>query len=1106
MPTVALQTAELLWATALTAIPLAVLVAATCRWLPCRASTRHALWALMLLWFATAPFLPQSPLGDWTAPAATDEPKDVPAQVADVKPSPQPTETTKTIPPRFASAPTNTRVEPPAQPTLPWTMARSKSDLQARLAPAADSSGLSFSTPNRPIRRHSRPDELRRLHRGSVPEAGHYRGPSPKPQEDRFVASRSHPSNPPAVKTPWVGVTSSIPALKTAVTPPIDVDQAVGTQTTAPGPTPSWKLRALAEAWLGWLTGLAAVQAAIVALPPIPAGAWLLGAALLVFICLWRMGSFQRRLSGAVLAPPGVRRMAAQTARQLGLRRVPQVLMIHQRVSPMVWCSRRPRVILPSPLWKQLDDAGRRAILCHELAHLRRGDHWIRWGELLVTACYWWHPLIWWVRRRLHEEADLCCDTWVTWLLPKGRRAYAEALLHTKQYLNDNRVRMPATGMGVTTARAKRFARRLTMVMTHSSRPGLSMPGVLLAVVLASAGWLAVPARSCPPKDGAACNKAPRADAQAAPESTVQAHLAGQEAGPAPSLFRVVADDVSDDESVDRRIEELSALIERLSEELAELAETKADRAIKEAAKAEKRARKHEHKHYAHRPRAPRAPRAPRPPRAPRAPRPPHVDYIEPVPAPDALVEIIPSSDLVVRKYELSECKLKKLTALMVRDDVPIRVRPLPDAIEVHATKAQHAVFAAFVAAIEPVSQVNAYALPEGKLGALTELMVLDSVPVRVAPGSDKIEVHGNGTIQKVFADFVEIIHPTGPGPISWCTPTRLRQRFRCRPDQHAGRVRREVTERLRRRSEITGRVQAEAAAMREQMHRAAEQTRAQSQQKRQEIRQLERTIRTLERRLEKLEQRREEINERAEGLMEEAQAVASTEGDSTEQVLAMERQARELEEQARSLEAQSGSLEREEELLEHDVELLELESDQLEEQAESLLDEAQEAIEARFEAMIEAMEQESESQTQALEQTYERIRQSLESEQEGEAEAARARYQRVIEALLSEQRALAESTRNQYGDLMRSLRDHREQYAQATEEARQAARQLAMQMASVRQEVEPSVEGVVEVLGQTARSIGQQGPEILKNLLQGPDQTGEDTELSEDKRTDESL
>lgn len=40
---------DILWRNAIAAVPLAVVVAAVCRWAPCRPSTRHAMWAGVLL-------------------------------------------------------------------------------------------------------------------------------------------------------------------------------------------------------------------------------------------------------------------------------------------------------------------------------------------------------------------------------------------------------------------------------------------------------------------------------------------------------------------------------------------------------------------------------------------------------------------------------------------------------------------------------------------------------------------------------------------------------------------------------------------------------------------------------------------------------------------------------------------------------------------------------------------------------------------------------------------------------------------------------------------------------------------------------------------------
>ncbi|MEC9372336.1 MAG: M56 family metallopeptidase, partial [Planctomycetota bacterium] len=172
--------------------------------------------------------------------------------------------------------------------------------------------------------------------------------------------------------------------------------------------------------------------------------------------------------------------------------------MVSGRVSPMIWCGLRPTLVLPTELWSELDDEARRAVAHHELAHLRRRDHWVRWIELAACALYWWHPVVWWARRRLREEADLCCDAWVTLLMPGQRRTYAHALLTTKEFLSRRDVSASQFGLSVTTANARRFSRRLTMVMTHRMRPNVSVTGLTLAALVAVSGSIASPLLACP--------------------------------------------------------------------------------------------------------------------------------------------------------------------------------------------------------------------------------------------------------------------------------------------------------------------------------------------------------------------------------------------------------------------------------------------------------------------------------------------------------------------------------------------------------------------------------------------------------------------------------
>ena len=89
-------------------------------------------------------------------------------------------------------------------------------------------------------------------------------------------------------------------------------------------------------------------------------------------------------------------------AGQVGLGRRPTVCLVPGRVPPMLWAiGGRPRLLVPSQLWATMSEDERTSLLLHELAHLKRRDHWVRWLELIVAGLYWWHPVVWWARRCL---------------------------------------------------------------------------------------------------------------------------------------------------------------------------------------------------------------------------------------------------------------------------------------------------------------------------------------------------------------------------------------------------------------------------------------------------------------------------------------------------------------------------------------------------------------------------------------------------------------------------------------------------------------------------------------------------------------------------------
>jgi beta-lactamase regulating signal transducer with metallopeptidase domain len=93
----------------------------------------------------------------------------------------------------------------------------------------------------------------------------------------------------------------------------------------------------------------------------------------------------------------------------------------------------RPVILLPRGLPQQLTPAELDAILAHELCHLRRRDNLLAALHMLVEGLFWFHPLVWWIGRRLVEERERACDEAVV-AAGIRPRIYAEGILKTCRF------------------------------------------------------------------------------------------------------------------------------------------------------------------------------------------------------------------------------------------------------------------------------------------------------------------------------------------------------------------------------------------------------------------------------------------------------------------------------------------------------------------------------------------------------------------------------------------------------------------------------------------------------------------------------------------------
>jgi beta-lactamase regulating signal transducer with metallopeptidase domain/uncharacterized membrane protein len=215
-------------------------------------------------------------------------------------------------------------------------------------------------------------------------------------------------------------------------------------------------------------------------------GLWLTGSGFLLCWSVVRLVQIGRHLDAATPAPMFVQTLAKQVAMKLGLKRSPLVGLVPCVMSPaVVAVGRRPRLMLPLELWGRLDQEQQTALLAHELAHLRRRDHWVRLLELAAISLYWWFPVAWWIRRSLQDAEEQCCDAWVVWALPGLKRAYARTLLDTVDFLAGARFMLPfgAAGMGTRTVLKRRLSSIMRDATPRTLTPACSVALVSLAVL-----------------------------------------------------------------------------------------------------------------------------------------------------------------------------------------------------------------------------------------------------------------------------------------------------------------------------------------------------------------------------------------------------------------------------------------------------------------------------------------------------------------------------------------------------------------------------------------------------------------------------------------------
>lgn len=194
-------------------------------------------------------------------------------------------------------------------------------------------------------------------------------------------------------------------------------------------------------------------------------------------LALWACGGL---LIAARFASGWWRASAAKhAARPLETANAVPVLLSPTLREPRIFGIFRPVLLLPEGILEWLTAEQMRAIMAHEMCHVRRKDNLTFALHMVVETLFWFHPAVWWIGARLIEERERACDEAVVEACGAAE-VYAEGILNVCKFYVESSTACVA---GVTGADLKR---RIARIMAGKAAMGLTLSKKFLRATAAS--------------------------------------------------------------------------------------------------------------------------------------------------------------------------------------------------------------------------------------------------------------------------------------------------------------------------------------------------------------------------------------------------------------------------------------------------------------------------------------------------------------------------------------------------------------------------------------------------------------------------------------------
>ncbi|NQV35328.1 MAG: PDZ domain-containing protein [Phycisphaeraceae bacterium] len=156
---------------------------------------------------------------------------------------------------------------------------------------------------------------------------------------------------------------------------------------------------------------------------------WLSGMLVLSVLLVKRACFVKRLVAQGEAADEPLLRLLDECRCRIGLRRSIELRLSDTMLSPAVCGLFRPVVLMPNVLLERLSPEKLKAVLMHELAHVKRADVWVNLLQTICQIVFFYNPLLWMANAMIRRIREQAVDEMVLVTLKSETKQYSNTLL-----------------------------------------------------------------------------------------------------------------------------------------------------------------------------------------------------------------------------------------------------------------------------------------------------------------------------------------------------------------------------------------------------------------------------------------------------------------------------------------------------------------------------------------------------------------------------------------------------------------------------------------------------------------------------------------------------